>query len=95
MAFAGARMKELKKINPDMKGTDIFKQISADWKVATEKAKEPFVKLSNADKVRYEREMKEFKELGYFTNSDGVKSTFLMGKSRVVQEFETGTVLPK
>lgn len=46
------------------------------------------------DKLRYDKEMKEFEELGYFTNSDGVKSTFLNPKG-AVQEFEKETVLPK
>jgi len=33
-------------------------------------------------------------ELGYFINSDGIKSTFLTKKGRA-QEFEIGTVMPK
>jgi len=33
-------------------------------------------------------------ELGYFINSDGIKSTFLTRKGKVM-EFEEGTILPK
>ncbi len=46
------------------------------------------------DRVRYEKEQKQFNELGYFVNSDGVKSTFLDKRGKK-QEFATGTIKPK
>lgn len=60
----------------------------------TDKEKEPYFKLSEQSKVLYEKEMKQFKELGYYVNSEGIKSTFL-NKKHVAQEFEYGTVMPK
>jgi len=51
--------------------------------------------MTEKDKERYNKEMEEFEEHGYFHNSDGVKSTFLKGKHHLVQEFETDTVMPK
>jgi hypothetical protein len=38
--------------------------------------------------------MREFNKLGYFFNSDGVRST-LITKSGKVLEFEIGTRMPK
>lgn len=46
----------------------------------TDKQKEPFVKLQEKDKIRHSKETNQFKELGYFINSDGIKSTFLNKK---------------
>ena len=43
----------------------------------SDKQKAPFNKLSEADKVRHQNEMKEFKETGFFTNKDGVNSKTL------------------
>ena len=38
--------------------------------------------------------MKQFNELGYFVNKDGIKSTFLDKRGQKI-EFETDTVKPK
>ena len=46
------------------------------------------------DRQRYEKEMKQLNEKGYFINSDGVKSTDLDKKGNV-KEFPEGTVMPK
>ena len=46
------------------------------------------------DKQRYDKEVKQLTELGYFINSEGVKSTDLDKKGNV-KEFAEGTVLPK
>lgn len=60
----------------------------------TDKEKEPYVKLNEQSKALYEKEMKQFNELGYYVNSEGIKSTYL-NKKHVAQEFEYGTVMPK
>jgi len=64
------------------------------WIKMTPKEKEPYQKLQDQDVLRYQKEAKEFKTLGFYYNSDGLKSTF-MNKKHKVQEFEIGTVLPK
>ena len=46
------------------------------------------------DRERYEKELKQLNELGYFVNGDGVKSTDLDKKGKV-KEFPEGTVMPK
>lgn len=50
--------------------------------------------MKKKDAIRFEKEMKEFKETGFFTNSDGVNSKYLDKKHRV-QEFPVDTVMPK
>ena len=41
----------------------------------TEKDKQPYVKLSEADKVRLEKQLDEKKKKGFFTLNDKSKST--------------------
>jgi hypothetical protein len=50
--------------------------------------------MVEADRERYDAEMKQYEEQGYFTNGAGVKSTFLDKKHRVL-EFERGTIMPR
>lgn len=50
--------------------------------------------MQQEDQKRFEKETKQFNELGYFINSDGIKSTYLNKKGKA-QEFEIGTIMPK
>jgi len=77
-----------------LKITELAKLNGENWKKLTDNQKKPFVDMQQKDQVRFDKETKQFKELGYFFNSAGVKSTFLTKKGRV-QEFEIGTVMPK
>jgi len=92
--FFTLNYKSTKEKNPSLTITEITKQTGEKWNKMTEKEKQPFVKLHEQDVIRHEKEMNEFKKLGYFTNSDGVKSTFLTKKGKAM-EFEAGTVMPK
>lgn len=49
----------------------------------TDKQKKPYFDASNKDKTRYEREMNQLEQKGYFVNKDGVKSTDLALERRV------------
>lgn len=82
------------KANPELKMVDITKLNTDKWKTLTDKQKAKYEKMNEADKVRHEKEMKQFNELGYFINSDGVKST-LIGRKGKVLEFEADVVTPK
>jgi len=86
--------KAVLKETPDMKLTDIAKKNGEAWKKLTEDQKKPYEALHQKDIKRHEKEMKEFNELGYYTNAEGVKSTFMTKKHRV-QEFAIGTMMPK
>ena len=51
--------------------------------------------MREEDVVRYAKEMQQFREFGYFVNSDGVKSTMLTKKGKKVKDFKNGTIMPK
>ncbi len=56
----------------------------AQWKELTEEQKAPYEKLHLQDVKRYEKQLKEFEEHGYYTLADGTKSTEIhdTGKKR-------------
>ena len=58
-----------------MKNTDLMREVAKLWNALDDRQKEPFVKLSTQDELRYQKEMKELETKGYFINKDGVKST--------------------
>ena len=67
---------------------DFFDEPQFDF----DKEKQKFIDLAIRDKERYEREMKQFEEEGFFVNEDGVKSTDLMPE---LKDFPADTVMPK
>lgn len=92
--FSMQNQANLKQQNPDIKITERAKLNGEQWNKMTEVEKQPYQKLHDQDVVRHDKEMKQMRELGYFINSDGVKSTFLTKKGKA-KEFEDGTVMPK
>lgn len=50
--------------------------------------------MNTKDRTRYEGELKQLEELGYFINADGIKSTELDKKGNK-KEFPEGTMMPK
>ena len=62
------------------------------WKSLKEEDKKPFIQLAEQDKKRNEKEKLDLKKLGYFIDSDGVKSTDLMLSN---PKFKKHVVLPK
>ena len=64
-------MEELK----TTKCSDAAKLLGERWQKMSDQEKKPYVEMVKADVARYEKQMKEFKELGYFTLEDGSKST--------------------
>ena len=44
------------------------------WRSITDEDKAPFVEMANQDKLRWEQQMNDIKEQGYFIMSDGTKS---------------------
>jgi len=66
---------------PDFSMCEISKKTGEDWKKLSDDQKKKYESLKLKDGVRFEREMKEFNEKGFFTNSDGIKSTFLKKKT--------------
>ena len=56
---------------------ETFSKCAAAWSGMTEEEKKPFVDEAATDQDRFDREMKQFKETGFFTNSQGVNSADL------------------
>lgn len=87
----GAKVKEQ---NPDFKVGDVAKANGVAWAKLTDEDKKPFVEMSKKDAERFEKETKQLKELGYFINKDGIKSTMLNKKGKEM-EFPPNTYMPK
>jgi hypothetical protein len=56
---------------------DAFKKGAEKWGTMNEEEKKPFVAEAELDQGRHEREVKEYKETGFFTNAGGVNSSTL------------------
>lgn len=81
--------------NPGMsKIGDVAKINGEEWGKLTEEEKKPFYEMNAKDIKRQEKELKQLAELGYFVNSDGIKSNLLSKKGKVL-DFPEGTVMPK
>jgi hypothetical protein len=59
--FSAEERVKVKEDNPSLGFGDITKQVSAKWKEMTDDDKEPYLKLAQQDKERYEKEMSKFK----------------------------------
>ena len=92
--FANQNRIVLKKSNPEFGIKEVARGNSAAWKALSREDRKPYNEMVSKDRKRYEKELKQLEELGYFINQDGVKSTDLdiKGKKR---DFPQGTVIPK
>jgi urocanate hydratase len=72
-----------------MKHTDFMKIAGERWNLLTDKEKEPYNKLAEADKKRYEKQMKEWEDKGYYTLEDGTKSSKFAKKSGAGEDSES------
>ena len=50
--------------NPDMKPSEIMKALGEQWKSLDEKSRGKFVKMAEADKIRYKNECEAFIQAG-------------------------------
>ena len=58
--YQKSRRPTLKKEQPNLSHTEIVAVMSNEWKGLNDKDKVPYVKMSEADKVRYEKEKKAY-----------------------------------
>ena len=79
----------------ELKHTDFMGMAAAEWNKLSEKEKEKYVKLEAKDKVRYEKELAEWKEHGYYTMEDGTKSSKFAKDSGKESEPEEEKVVKK
>jgi structure-specific recognition protein 1 len=62
--FSNAKRVEIKAQHPEYSIGDVAKELGALWKVATAEDKEPFEAMAGEDKIRYQKELEEFKKTG-------------------------------
>jgi hypothetical protein len=92
--FIKQKMQEVKgkTLDQNQKCTEMMKKLGEDWTKMDEKQRLPFVKLSEKDRERFDREMADFKNKGYFVDQDGVKST---DTRKMKPKFKPEVVQPK
>jgi len=90
--FTTDKLNNLTKELEAMGHLDRMKALGPIWKELPEKQRLKYTKLADDDKVRFERETKEFADNGFYVNTDGVKSTDLKVE---LKNFPKETVLPK
>lgn len=72
--FSNDKRGEIKKENPDADFAEISKLIAKEWKTLSPKDKTPYQKMADEDKLRYQKELVEWKE-----NGGGSKSKVRLG----------------
>jgi hypothetical protein len=58
--FSSENRAKVKEENPDLKSSEILSKLGAEWKALSDKKKEKYNKLAEADKERYLEEMKDY-----------------------------------
>ena len=61
------RMPDLKKAKPNVQASVLIKQIAKEWKEGKEVDTKQYNKNAEKDKKRFQRQLKEFQKLGYYT----------------------------
>ena len=74
---------------------EAFARSAEIWKGLDEKGKAPFEKKSKQDEERFRKQTKELEEKGFFTNTDGSKSTDNMDQIDPKKRFGKDVMLPK
>lgn len=75
--FCNEKRETVRTDNPDVKITEITKILGQAWNALTDAQKEPYHQAATAEKVRYEQEMKQFSEKGFYINAKGQNSADL------------------
>jgi len=76
-----------------LKHTDATRRAGELWAQMSDKEKDPYVKLHDKDVKRYEKQLEELKDKGYFIMADGTKSSEVEVKKR--KSRKTGKSMPK
>jgi hypothetical protein len=76
----------VKALNPDLKVTEIMPKVAETWNSLSDDQKKPYVKLSEADRERYDRQFNQLLTQGYFILEDGAKSNEKTKRTKAVSE---------
>ena len=64
--------------------TEASSLLSKQWNEMSDKLKQPYLDLSFKDQTRHQKQVADFKNLGYFTLEDGTKSSSIKPKIKKV-----------
>lgn len=73
---------------PDLPVNSLMSKKIEAWNALSESEKKPYLKMHEDDKKRYEREVNQLLKHGYFINADGVKSTEVPKKRKLLSPEE-------
>ena len=98
--FSNAKRGEIKARHPEYSIGDIAKELGVMWKTATAEDKEPFEAMAAEDKLRYQRELDEFKKTGILPSSakpvsTGSSSLAKLAKVKAEKQAEAGGKKPE
>ena len=71
IAYLMDKRGEFLKKNPELKGRDVLRQLGKQWSQLSDAEKQPYIAIHQQDKQRYERQLREYKETGRYSNSQG------------------------
>lgn len=86
MCFLKANRSKLQEQNPDFGATQMFALVGETWREMTAEQKYPYILQSEKDKLRYNEQMQEYEEKGYFTLADGSKSNDVSSPGEAIQD---------
>ena len=69
--YIAEKLVQTKEDNPEMEMTEIMNECGVKWNKLNEDEKKKFVELSNKDKERFDRQVEEFNERGFYTQKNG------------------------
>lgn len=72
--FSIETIKKLTEKNPDLKQPEKMRKAGEVWKALNDKQKAKYIAMADEDKVRYEKQQKQFESKGWYTLADGSKS---------------------
>ncbi len=83
--FCTDKREQVKKANPSITNNEILSELGKMWKALTDKKKKPYVEKADADKKRYEEEMKNYVPTEEEKEAKEKKSKGKSGKTKVTR----------
>lgn len=71
LIFSIDKRPEYQAENPEIKGKDMMRYIGAQWKALPDAEKRKYELEAERDKERFDRQMEEYKETGYYHDEEG------------------------
>lgn len=97
MFFSAQKRPQLKSANPKASVADHSKQLSSEWKQMTDEEKEPYIKMADRDKERYDQQKVAFSaglKAGYHA-ARLEEDNLLFGVTKVTKSKKKNPDMPK